>query len=349
LFLLVGATLVTVLAPLWAPAQAPELTRLRALLVVDTRSGLGESVEIDGRRMRSLLRTGIPPTRLDLTVYDRPRQLTKEGILHHYRTLRTDASEALLFYYAGHGATDPEKGQFLALQGLHTQPLTRDELRQAMLQTKPGLAVILSDCCSDRFELRRKNRDVWDFEHREINPVMHNLFFQHRGLVDITASTGNEAFGDEHQGGLFTRALGKLLRSRPEELDTNRDGFVDWKEFFPRLQKDTENTFVSWAQKHRALGEEVRQKSQRPRALYLPGDPVGAPGEAVTIRNDTNRTIAYEYRWGGQAWQTGTIGPRKTVAHAPPPGLASGTVQLEIRSKDGSGSAKLGRTLYFHE
>ncbi len=338
------------LTPAPVPAQAPELTKLHALLVVDTRSGLGESVVIDGRRMQSLLRTGIPPQRLDLTVFDKPDQLTRKSILGYYRALKTGPTEAVFFFYAGHGATDPEKGHFMALQELHTEPLTRDELRQEMRKKNPGLAVLLTDCCSNRFNLKRKNRDVWDEQHREINPVMRDLFFRHRGVVDITASTNSEAFGDEHKGGLFTRTLGKLLLSPPAALDDNRDGFVDWREFFPRLQKETEGTFITWAQQHRALGEDVPQKSQRPRALHLPGDAAAAaPGGGVTIRNDTNRAVAYQYRWPGGAWQSGTIAPRQTVTHTPPPGQAGGAAQLEIRSKDGSGSAKPGSTLRFHD
>lgn len=333
-----------------AVAQAPELTRLHALLVVDTRSGLGESVVLDGRRVKSLLQTGIPPNRLDVTVYDKPSQLTRESILRYYRNLKTGPSEAVVFYYAGHGATDPSKGHFLALQELHTEPLTRDELRQAMLQKNPGLAVLLTDCCSNRYELKKKNRDVWDSEHREFNPVVRNLFFQQRGVVDLTASTGAEAFGDEHQGGIFTRTLGKLLLSKSETLDTNRDGFVDWKEFFPRLQNETEKVFVSWAQQHRGQGEEVSQKSQRPRALYLPGDQVPGTSAAVTLRNETDRTIQYEYRWGSSdSWKNGSIGPKKSVTHPVPSGQDAAVSRLEIRSIEGKGTAKAGSTLRFHD
>jgi len=64
-----------------AAAQAPELTRLRALLVVDTRSGLGESVLLDGQRMTALLRSGVPPARLELTIFNKPGQLTRDSIL----------------------------------------------------------------------------------------------------------------------------------------------------------------------------------------------------------------------------------------------------------------------------
>lgn len=336
-------------APRQALCDMPELAQLHALLIIDTRSGLGESVEVDGRRIRSLLQTGIAPEKLDLTVFDKASHLTRANILGYFRNLKTGPSEAVFVYYAGHGATDPEKGQFLALQELNTEPLTRDDLRRAMLQKKPGLIVILTDCCSNRFELKKKNRDVWDLEHRDPNPVVHNLFFQHRGVVDITASTGNEAFGDEHQGGIFTRTLGKLLKSKSAELDTNHDGFVEWKEFFPHLQKDTERTFVSWAQKHRALGEQIEQNSQRPRALHLPGEATTATA-VVTLRNDTNRTIQYEYRWSNSdSWKKGSIAVKKSATHAPPPGQEAKSARMEIRSVDGNGTARPGDSLRFHD
>jgi len=334
-----------------ANAQSSELTRLRALLIVDTRSGLGDSVVLDGRRMQFLLRSGIPPKRLDLTVYDKAKQLTRESILRYYRDLKTGPSETSLCYYAGHGAIDPEKGHFLALQQLDTEPLTRDELRKAMLQNKPGLVVILTDCCSDRHELKKKNRDVWDNEHKAINPVLHDLLFRHRGIVDITASTGNSAFGDEHQGGIFTRTFAKLIHTAPEQFDSNKDGFVNWKEFFPRLEKDTEATFVSWAQQNRALGEAIQQKSQRPRALQLASEAiVTSPVAGVTIRNDLLRIVKYEYRWNSiDPWKSASLAPGKTVSYPPPVGVGLGAMRLEVRSKEGNGTAKAGDTLRFHD
>jgi hypothetical protein len=328
-------------------AQAPELRRVRALLVIDTRSGLGESVELDGRRMMSVLRTGLPKDRLDVTTLTGAK-VSRATILSYYRNLATGPDEALLFYYAGHGATDPDKGHFLALQELKTEPLTRADLKEAMRKKRPGLVVILTDCCSDRYELKKKNRDIWSEEHREVNPVLRDLLLRHRGVVDVTASTGNEAFGDEHQGGLFTRNLGRLLLTPVRDLDTNGDGFVDWSEFFPRLQHDTERSFVSWAREHRSLGEDIDQKSQRPRALQLPGD-AGTAG-AVTVRNHTDRMIAYEYRWQGtDAWTAASLEPRKSATHAVPAALAGKDVRLEIRSKEGTGRFRPGETARFHD
>jgi hypothetical protein len=319
------------------------------LLVIDTRSNLGESVEMDGRRMESLLRTGIPPNRLELTVFNKAGQLTRNSILNYYRNLKTGPSEALLFYYAGHGATDPDKGHFFALQELDTEPLIRDELRREMLQKKTGLVVILTDCCSNRYPLKKK-RKVWDTDHKEINPVLHNLFFQSKGVVDITASTGTVAFGDEHEGGIFTQTFYKLaVLGRAADLDVNHDGFVDWNEFFGRLQRDTERRFVSWAAKQRALGEQIEEKSQKPRALQLPGQGTASTA-GVTIRNDTNRTIEYEYRWNkNDAWKKGTVTAKKSTVHELPAKQEAASARLEIRSKEGNGTAKPGTTLRFHD
>lgn len=339
------------LLPAQVSAQSPELKRLHALLIIDTRAGLGESVLVDGRRMTSILKSGIPPRQLDLTVFDKAQQLTRQGILGYFRNLHTGPSDAVLFYYAGHGATDPEKGQFLALQELKTEPLTRDELRHAMLETKPGLVVILTDCCSNRYELKKRNRDVWESTHRESNPVLQDLLLRHRGIVDITATSGNEAFGDEHQGGVFTRTLGRLLNTRAADLDTNHDGFVDWKEFFPRLQKETEGAFTSWARQHRALGEAIDQKSQRPRAFRLPGEPAEvAAGGAAIIRNDTDRSISYEFRWkANDSWKQASVGPGKSISHPLPAGMDALTARLQVRSREGNGTAKPGSTLRFHD
>ena len=226
-----------------------ELRKLHALLVIDTRSGLGESVVIDGERMGHLLQRGIPRDKLDMTVLT-GKDVTAARILNYYRNLKADANDAVLFYYAGHGAIDPAKGHFLALQELDTKPLLRSDLRKAMQDKNPGLQVLLTDCCSSRFKLPDKKRKVIEEvgEAKELDPVLRCLLFRHRGVVDVTAASDNTAaFGDDHEGGVFTRTLGALLTSRVADLDANNDKFVSWNEVFPRLQKDTEQVFARWA------------------------------------------------------------------------------------------------------
>src|SRR5207248_38679 len=162
-------------------------------------------------------------------------------ILAYYRNLQVDRNDALFFYYAGHGATDPQRGHFLALQELRAKPLLRADLRRAMQAHHPGLVVLMTDCCSSRFRLPGKLRRIYEDEGtaRTIQPVLRCLFYQSRGVVDITAASGNAAFGDDHDGGIFTRTFEKLVKAGIAPSDADRDGFVSWPEFFSRLQAET--------------------------------------------------------------------------------------------------------------
>jgi hypothetical protein len=332
-----------------AVAQIPaELRKVHALLVIDTRSGLGESVKLDGERVDRILSSNLPPDRVEIRVLT-DKDVTVEAILGYYKNLKISGNDALFFYYAGHGATDPQKGHFLALQELNARPLLRDELRRAMQEHGPGLAVLITDCCSNRFKLPGRARRVISDEGtaRTIHPVLRCLLYQSRGLVDLTAASGNVAFGDDHDGGLFTRTFEKLVRSGIPPSDTNHDGFVSWPEFFAQLQTQTENTFVTWAQRQRAMGATVDQNTQRPFAYEL-----GSVPDTVSLRNDTAGTLSYQYRWKGQtSWESSSIPPQGMVHHASPAiGGGAAAPRLEVRF-EGAKTAELpvGKTYRFHE
>src|SRR5262249_40558594 len=157
---------------------------------------------------------------------------TPDKILGYYRALRTNGTETLLFFYAGHGATDDKVGHYLQLQNGRYN-LARHGLRRAMQEKQPGLAVILTDCCSNFHPLRARSAPESGSEGRgedergprETSPVVRNLLFQQRGLVDLTASDNEPSWGDAEQGGIFTRTLAALMTGKPAELDRNKDGF----------------------------------------------------------------------------------------------------------------------------
>jgi hypothetical protein len=333
-----------------AQTHLPELRKVHALLVVDTLSGLGESVKVDGERIEHLLSESLPRDRVEIRVLT-GKDVSAESILSYYRDLQASRDDALFFYYAGHGATDPEKGHFLALQELKGKPLLRAELRRAMQAHQPGLVVIMTDCCSNRFRLPGRTRRVYadTGTAKVIQPVLRCLLYQSRGVVDITAASGNAAFGDDHDGGIFTRCFDRLVRGEIGRLDSNHDGFVSWEEFFSRLQSETEGTFVTWARRRRALGEEVDQKSQKPQAFVL-----GTSGGkvAVRLRNETVELLRYEYRWAGNSsWESARIAPRGVAEHIPPTGHGNRAApSLEIRFRDGKTSElQPGKTYRFHD
>ena len=65
-------------------AQPPELRKVHALLVVDTLSGLGESVKMDGERVDRLLSNSLPQDRAEIRVLT-GKDVNAEAILAYYR------------------------------------------------------------------------------------------------------------------------------------------------------------------------------------------------------------------------------------------------------------------------
>jgi Caspase domain len=333
-----------------AQSHPPDLGKLHALLVVDTLSGLGESVKVDGENIDHLLSSRLPRDRADIVVLT-GKDVTATAILSYYRGLNVGPNDALLFYYAGHGATDAKQGHFMALQDLAAQPLLRSDLKKAMQQKQPSLIVILTDCCSTSFHLPGKTRRVFADKGTAatVDPLLRCLLYQSRGVVDITAASGNASFGDDHEGGIFTRTFAKLVADGTAGSDGNNDGFVTWSEFFGRLQARTQGVFVTWAQHQRARGEDVDQTSQKPMAFSL-----GTAADAsavVGLHNATASALAYEYRWAGTtSWQNGQIAPRAVAEHAAPAGAGHHPQVLEVRF-DGGKTSRLqpGKTYYFHD
>jgi hypothetical protein len=318
----VVALTVPVLAPAAradGPAQPRELKRLRVLLVIDTESNLASSVQKDRNNMRDLLEKYIDEKRRTIDIIEGTK-VTREDILRYYRDLKTGPDEALLFFYAGHGCTDPKLGHCLQPQMAKTPLIPRADIRRAMREKGAGLVVLLTDCCST---VVRTAPPPVGRPRVDAKPVLRCLFFQHRGTVDITAAEdGTGSYGDADHGGVFTGALVSLMQKDLEDLDQNGDGFLSWKEFFPRLTRETEDHFNDFAKRARAKGEYVRQKSQKPRSFNLPPEPpTGHPEEdakktyaVVSIRNDSGKVLSYRYRWSGEReWKVGKVAKKGTA------------------------------------
>lgn len=296
-----------------------ELKRLHALLVIDTNSNLRESVSVDGERIELLLKHTIPSSRLSLKVLS-GNDVSEKNILQYYRSLATSSSDALLFFYAGHGATDPEKGHYLAFNAGKSGQILRSTLRQAMRDKHAGLAVIWSDCCSNRVALPKTTKRPAKPAPTTLNPVVRNLLFQHRGIVDVTGST-EASFGDDDNGGIFTRTLAGLMQGDIKQLDKNHDNFVSWQEFYPLLEEETDQTFKRWAKQMRSRGESIDQSAQRPRKFEL-AEPLLEAGKEIAqavigLRNAGTIPLAYQFRWAGEkSWTKASLDAGKTATHA---------------------------------
>jgi len=205
--------------------------------------------------------------------------------------------------------------------------------------------VILTDCCSTRFKLG-KTRRVEEISGvaKQLDPALRCLLFQHHGIVDITATTSNAAFGDDHDGGLFTRSLAASIKQTSKDVTRVPGHAVSWKELFPHIQQATATAFARWSKDQRARGETVEQNTQTPRAFDL-ADPAFLP--SLTLRNGANTAVRYQFRWGSDGeWETGTLAPQGVRIHsAPARSTGADRPSLNVKFDDGeTATLKLGKT-----
>jgi hypothetical protein len=296
-------------------APPPELKKLHVLMVIDTSSDLVDSLKIDTRRMTQLLETHIPADRCTRTVLH-GKDATSEKILDHYARLRVSPSEGLLFFYAGHGATDDKVGHCLLLA--NGKPLVRSELRRAMEAKNAGLVVLLTDCCSTRVKLGMPP-PIWSrsYPTTTLAPTFRCLFYQARGTVDITAATDNASWCDDNEGGIFTRSLAEILDRPVKNLDSNGDGFVTWAEFFPQLRKQTEEKFTDWSERMRGRGETINAARQTPKAFALERT-TAVKQAVVSLENQSEQKLRYRVRWSASgewsAWNEIRPAAREVVS-----------------------------------
>jgi hypothetical protein len=141
---------VLLLSPLTAWSQElAEASRVRVLLLLDTDDRMGATWGLDGDNMKEVIEAAFIKQGLkdrftiDMLV---GKNVTSDHVMKYYANLKSDPSEALLFYYSGHGAFHLNRGHFMALT---RGQLYRRDLIAAMQKHDPKLIVILTDCCAN--------------------------------------------------------------------------------------------------------------------------------------------------------------------------------------------------------
>ena len=260
-----------------AQQPQPELKKLRVLMAIDTYAPhLEKIVPKDKEFMQQFLQKGLPPDRYTLDCLENGNDLPYK-ILSYYANLETGPDEALLFYYVGHGGMT-EADHYLTIAGDGKSPntfggaryyrLRRQSIVNSMRAKRPGLVVLLTACCSsyipDHADRRRDNTlgaaaPSKPVAPTEINPVIRSLFFQHRGVVDITAAPpGESAIGFPGFGTIFTSQFVDLALSNSLQPFKTSGDFVTWTSFHDSL-KNRMNSFAMDV-KHR---QEEAKKSGR--------------------------------------------------------------------------------------
>jgi len=303
LLALIGLFFVSSAGAQEAKNKDKEVNRLKVLLVIDTSDpALAKGVLKDSRNFSNFLANNIPKDRYDLVVLS-GESITAEQILAHYKNLKVSPDDGLLFYYSGHGSIRPGKGHTLELQkGKH--PLTRSDVVTAMTAKKPILAVLLTDCCSDRLGLTDANSK--EGTPHAINlpsatsTLVRKLFFQTHGLVDITAATNDVAMADDFRGGYFTNAICRIAAQ-------NKDKALGWKEFHTAVAKETIAIHQDAIKKGIAPQLRKGQQPQEPaliNVLLTGGDtPAARVAAVISLINPADAELEFEYRWdASQPW-----------------------------------------------
>ncbi|MEU8183027.1 caspase family protein [Micromonospora sp. NPDC049044] len=160
---------------------------------------------------------GIPESRI--TALKEPHRA--DAVIDALRAARADAAEALIFYYAGHGLTDPLVGGqlYLALRDVYEPAGTHLALqfehvrREFLLSTAPRKLVIL-DCCWSGLATRGAMGE---------NVAAATVI---RGSAVLTASAANRTAlappGEKHTAftGALLRILADGIAGEPELLTT---------------------------------------------------------------------------------------------------------------------------------
>lgn len=218
------------------PGQVANERNLRRLLELVNENGGGNRVLIE-----NIASDEISPAGIQTSIAE---------------TVGVGRNDVLLFYYSGHGATDPQKGHFLATSGGN---LRRSDLVHWMQIKNPRLIVLLTDCCSSMATYV----PPWGFASKgDAARTMRSLLFDAGGEVNITAATYDE---DTQQGeygwfvnyrlpngaivpggGVFTMSLCHVIEFTPfERLDVDRDGIVSWREIMPPLRQTMDSNYQS--------------------------------------------------------------------------------------------------------
>lgn len=182
--------------------------RVRVVLVVDTDAAvIGPNMRVNEWRLRAALSTGLPGAEPDALTVLSGRRATPSEVLRRLAAAAAGPDGAPLFYYCGHGGIAGGK-HVLAMRHGH---LNRSEVVRAVVAARPGLGVVITDCCANQTpsagEVGEPTAVARPQQAAGPSPLSDLLLYQ-RGLVDLTACRpGEVTWCDPYRGGHFTAAL----------------------------------------------------------------------------------------------------------------------------------------------
>ena len=178
--------------------------------------------------------------------------------------VNVDRNDVVFIYSSSYGGLNRQTRElYLGFSGVRVERVERPPIAEAVRALPCRLKLLVTDPCSYGVEIFMPPTHYGDYP----NGYRH-LFLEHEGFLNVTAATEGEYAGGDDSGGWFTQAFVAIM-GNASLYDTDRDGFVSWKEIFVATQKRTEKIFsVGKDDLHdywkRRL-EEAGQQSQRPK------------------------------------------------------------------------------------
>lgn len=196
---------------------------------------------------------------------------TLSKVRDYYASFQSDRSECLLFYYHGHGATDPVGSHYFAVQHEESERFYRSIVRDLMIQKRPGLVVMLSSSCA---VLRPAPAGAAPPGPPTALDVPRDLLLMHRGVVDINSASKDQV----SYATIFPEAFRNIfipgeatLAVTDQELDPDGDKFVQWEDAFRVLARQTHQLSVQAAEFNKYNRPDVPNAPHTPHAFYRPG------------------------------------------------------------------------------
>lgn len=213
---------------------------LHAVIVVDTHSNVGQFVQIDKHNALRTIHGGFRDAnqlhRLSMTVLE-GQTATPQNAIAALRALKPAPNDTVLFYYAGHGASEQGRGHFLRMSA---GKLTRKTLKQEIDRHNVRLKVILTESCSNMMPAShfamKPGVATGDWEK------LSRLFFAESGTVDVNSCRpGQIARAGGGTGAFWTYCLSNTLCSPSQEPVTWQSVLnsvsTKLEQFIPRNQQ----------------------------------------------------------------------------------------------------------------
>ena len=189
--------------------------------------------------------------------------ITSRQVAEWVVNLQPAAEDTVLIYYNGHGVIGAFDTHYLLFDpGVSGDSLDRGTLSQTLRGQSAQLRLLITDTCSNVSE--DLSDDIYaryaTIRPKKSRPYMQDLFLEHEGFLDITAaSPGQFAIGNNDLGGHFTSAL--LSQGFTAVADTDRDGFLSWREAFDKSVARTKALYQE-ATFSRSMEAELQKQGQ---------------------------------------------------------------------------------------